>query len=51
MHVKGVKKDAAVARGKDLLDQVGLAGQGRAPIRHNCPVVSSSGWRSPGRWP
>ena len=25
MHVKGVKKDAAVARGKDLLDQVGLA--------------------------
>jgi polar amino acid transport system ATP-binding protein len=25
MHVKGVKKDAAVARAKDLLDQVGLA--------------------------
>ncbi len=25
IHVKGVKKDAAVARGKDLLDQVGLA--------------------------
>jgi polar amino acid transport system ATP-binding protein len=25
IHVKGVKKDAAVARAKDLLDQVGLA--------------------------
>jgi polar amino acid transport system ATP-binding protein len=25
IHVKGVKKDAAVARGKDLLDQVGLS--------------------------
>jgi polar amino acid transport system ATP-binding protein len=30
IHVKGVKKDAAVARGKDLLDQVGLAAKADA---------------------
>ncbi len=30
MHVKGVKKDAAVARAKDLLDQVGLAAKADA---------------------
>jgi polar amino acid transport system ATP-binding protein len=30
IHVKGVKKDAAVARGKDLLDQVGLSEKANA---------------------
>jgi polar amino acid transport system ATP-binding protein len=30
IHVKGVKKDAAVARAKDLLDQVGLAEKANA---------------------
>jgi polar amino acid transport system ATP-binding protein len=30
IHVKGVKKDAAIARGKDLLDQVGLAAKAEA---------------------
>ncbi|GAA2552158.1 amino acid ABC transporter ATP-binding protein [Mycolicibacterium diernhoferi] len=30
IHVKGVKKNAAVARGKDLLDQVGLADKATA---------------------
>jgi polar amino acid transport system ATP-binding protein len=30
IHVKGVKKDAAVARGKDLLEQVGLSAKADA---------------------
>jgi polar amino acid transport system ATP-binding protein len=30
IHVKGVKKDTAVARGKDLLDQVGLSEKANA---------------------
>jgi polar amino acid transport system ATP-binding protein len=30
IHVKGVKKDAAVARAKDLLDQVGLSAKANA---------------------
>jgi len=30
IHVKGVKKDAAVARGKDLLDQVGMSEKANA---------------------
>ncbi|MFI5511587.1 amino acid ABC transporter ATP-binding protein [Mycobacterium sp. NPDC051804] len=30
IHVKGVKKDAAVARAKDLLDQVGLSAKAEA---------------------
>ncbi len=50
MQVKGVKKAAAVERARDLLDQVGLGGKGRAPTRPSCPAASSSGWRSPGRW-
>src|SRR4029078_12647925 len=30
LHVKGVKKDEAVARGKDLLNQVGLSDKAEA---------------------
>jgi len=48
-----VKKEAApvaTERGRALLDRVGL-GTGWTPIPASSPAGSSSGWRSPGRWP
>jgi len=45
-HAARARRDKA----GELLDLVGLAVEAKKfPIR--CPVVSSSGWPSPGRWP
>ena len=51
MHVKGVKKKEAVERAKDLLNQVGLVGEGRRLSGAALRRPSSSGWLSPERWP
>ena len=37
--------------GRELLERVGLDGQGRRATRRGSRAASSSGWRSPGRWP
>lgn len=48
--VHGVPRDQAEQNARDLLERVGLAGRaGSYPS--SCPAGSSSGWRSPGRWP
>ncbi len=44
------KKEAARARPRPA-GPGGSGREGRVPTRRNCPAVSSSGWRSPGRWP
>ena len=51
IQVKRTKKAAAVAKARDLLAQVGLSRKGATPTRRSCPAASSSGSRSPGRWP
>ncbi len=42
-------KAEAEADALALLEQVGLAAK-RISTRSSCPVGSSSGWASPGRW-
>lgn len=49
VRVKGVKRSVAVKRGKDLLEQVGMADKADAYPR-SCRAVSSSGWRSRALW-
>ena len=49
IQVKGVKKEEALSRARDLLEQVGLRRR-PTPTRRSCPAGSSSGWPSPGRW-
>ena len=43
-------QDAARTRARQLLDQVGLAGRPTS-TQPSCRAASSSGWRSPARWP
>ena len=50
IHVKRVKKDDAVARGKDLLRPGGAGGEGQRVSRRSSPAASSSAWRSRAPW-
>ena len=51
--IKVRRKSAADARkrGMELLKRVGVDSRRRTSTRRSCPAASSSGWRSPGRWP
>ena len=49
--VKKTRRAAAVSEAHALLAPGGSHGQGRTPTRRSCPAGSSSGSRSPGRWP
>ena len=49
MEIAG-RRDA-VARAKQLIEEVGLTGSRPTTIRRSCPAASSSAWRSPARWP
>ena len=47
----GAEEGREAARAaQELLARVGLAGRDEVLPAASCPVVSSSGWRSPGRW-
>ena len=49
MTLAGVGRREAAARADALLERVSLSE--RVPtVPDRCPVVSSNGWRSPGRW-
>ena len=51
MEFAGVRKAARAERARQLLEQVQLDPDKHGGASTGSPAASSSGWRSPGRWP